>query len=35
MVNNLNTNLPGSKFIYIDIHNMFQDIIRNSRLYGK
>ncbi|KAL1824913.1 hypothetical protein DCAR_0313021 [Daucus carota subsp. sativus] len=34
MVNNLNTNLPGSKFIYIDIHNMFQDIIRNSRLYG-
>ncbi|KAK1403706.1 GDSL esterase/lipase [Heracleum sosnowskyi] len=34
MVNNLSTNLPGSHFIYLDIHNMFQDILRNSRLYG-
>ncbi|KAL8133188.1 hypothetical protein AgCh_008594 [Apium graveolens] len=34
MVTNLNTNLPGSNFIYLDIHNMFQDILRNSRLYG-
>ncbi|KAK3027976.1 hypothetical protein RJ639_039329 [Escallonia herrerae] len=34
MINNLSTNLPGSKFVLIDIHNMFQDILSNARLYG-
>lgn len=34
MINNLNTNLPGSKFIYIDIARMFEDMLLNSRSYG-
>ncbi|XP_071712765.1 GDSL esterase/lipase At1g71691 [Rutidosis leptorrhynchoides] len=34
MINNLSNNLPGSKFIFVDIHNMFQDLLANSRSYG-
>ena len=34
MVNRLNSNLPGAKFIYIDVYRMFQDILSNSRNYG-
>lgn len=34
MINNLNSNLPGAKFIYIDIYSMFRDILGNSRNYG-
>ncbi|KAM3342389.1 GDSL esterase/lipase isoform X2 [Capsicum galapagoense] len=34
MLSNLNVNLPGSKFIYIDIKNMFQDLLTNYRRYG-
>ncbi|KAK9271160.1 hypothetical protein L1049_026749 [Liquidambar formosana] len=34
MINNLNANLPGAKFTYVDIAHMFQDIITNSRTYG-
>ncbi|XP_044510128.1 GDSL esterase/lipase At1g71691-like [Mangifera indica] len=34
MINNLNANLPGSKFIYIDIARMFVDLLVNYRSYG-
>ncbi|KAL5993296.1 hypothetical protein ACLOJK_014220 [Asimina triloba] len=34
MVNNLNTNLPGAKFIHVDIFHMFMDILRNPGQYG-
>ncbi|XAR57562.1 Triacylglycerol lipase [Bertholletia excelsa] len=34
MISNLSSNLPGSHFIYIDIQNMFQDILTNYRSYG-
>ncbi|CAK9150224.1 unnamed protein product [Ilex paraguariensis] len=34
MINSLSNNLPGSKFVFIDIHNMFQDILTNYRSYG-
>ncbi|PRQ20685.1 putative triacylglycerol lipase [Rosa chinensis] len=34
MINNLNTNLPGSRFIYIDIARMFEDVVTNARAYG-
>ncbi|KAK9080227.1 hypothetical protein SSX86_001903 [Deinandra increscens subsp. villosa] len=34
MINNLSTNLPGSRFVFIDVHNMFQDILANARSYG-
>ncbi|KAJ9676114.1 hypothetical protein PVL29_024894 [Vitis rotundifolia] len=34
MVNRFNSNLPGAKFIYIDVYHMFQDILSNSRNYG-
>ncbi|KAF8404301.1 hypothetical protein HHK36_009184 [Tetracentron sinense] len=34
MINNLNGNLPGAKFIYIDVYRMFQDILNNPRAYG-
>ncbi|PIA47128.1 hypothetical protein AQUCO_01400078v1 [Aquilegia coerulea] len=35
MVNDLSTNLPGSKFIFVDIYRMFQqDILGNPRAYG-
>ncbi|XP_044510134.1 GDSL esterase/lipase At1g71691-like [Mangifera indica] len=34
MINNLNANLPGSKFIYIDITRMFEDLLVNYRSYG-
>ncbi|XP_044510131.1 GDSL esterase/lipase At1g71691-like [Mangifera indica] len=34
MINNLNANLLGSKFIYIDIARMFVDLLVNYRSYG-
>ncbi|GFQ00601.1 GDSL esterase/lipase at1g71691 [Phtheirospermum japonicum] len=34
MINNLTTNLPGAKFSYIDIRNLFQDLLANSGSYG-
>ncbi|KAH7834438.1 hypothetical protein Vadar_016022 [Vaccinium darrowii] len=34
MMNNLSTNLPGSHFTYIDVRNMFNDILTNYRSYG-
>lgn len=34
MVDALNTNLPASKFIYVDIYRMFMDIINNPKPYG-
>ncbi|XP_048437220.1 GDSL esterase/lipase At1g71691-like [Pyrus x bretschneideri] len=34
MINNQNTNLPGSKFIYIDIARMFEDMLLDPRTYG-
>lgn len=35
MINNLIRNLPGVRFSYIDIHNMFQDLLANARSYGR
>lgn len=35
MINNLNTNLPGARITFIDIHNMIQDILANPGSYGK
>lgn len=34
MINNLHTNLPGARFSYIDIRNMFQDLLANAGSYG-
>ncbi|XP_050215571.1 GDSL esterase/lipase At1g71691-like [Mercurialis annua] len=34
MMNNFNTDLPGSKFIFIDIAHMFRDILTNAPAYG-
>ncbi|CAO2832382.1 unnamed protein product [Amaranthus hypochondriacus] len=34
MINNLNTKLPAAKFIYIDIANMFRDILTRPASYG-
>ncbi|KAL3513459.1 hypothetical protein ACH5RR_026176 [Cinchona calisaya] len=34
MINNLTANLPGARFAYIDIHNMFQDLLTNHESYG-
>ncbi|KAK9167764.1 hypothetical protein Scep_002955 [Stephania cephalantha] len=34
MMNSLSTTLPNSKFIYIDIYRMFQDILANPGAYG-
>lgn len=34
MINNLNTNLPGARITFIDIHNMIQDILANPGSYG-
>ncbi|KAL4032144.1 hypothetical protein IC575_005208 [Cucumis melo] len=34
MINQLNNNLPGARFSYIDIERMFQDLLVNSRFYG-
>lgn len=34
MINNLNTNLPGTRIAYVDIASMFQDIFSNARSYG-
>ncbi|XP_075648232.1 GDSL esterase/lipase At1g71691 [Castanea sativa] len=34
MINQLSTNLPGSKFTYVDIASMFEDVLTNSRSYG-
>ncbi|KNA25329.1 hypothetical protein SOVF_007480 [Spinacia oleracea] len=34
MLNNLNSKLPGSRFIYVDIANMFRDILARPAAYG-
>ncbi|GER27575.1 GDSL esterase/lipase [Striga asiatica] len=34
MINSLSINLPGAKFSYIDIRNMFGDLLANARSYG-
>ncbi|KAK6246677.1 hypothetical protein SCA6_009767, partial [Theobroma cacao] len=34
MMNNLNANLPGARFIYIDVAHLFEDIVANSGTYG-
>ncbi|KAG9456904.1 hypothetical protein H6P81_001412 [Aristolochia fimbriata] len=34
MVNGLNANLPGARFIYIDTYNMFRDILGSPRSFG-
>ncbi|CAH2066783.1 unnamed protein product [Thlaspi arvense] len=34
MISNLNQNLPDSKFIYLDIAQMYEDIIANPATYG-
>ncbi|KAK4483921.1 hypothetical protein RD792_011130 [Penstemon davidsonii] len=34
VINNLSVNLPGSRFSYIDIHNLFVDLLANARSYG-
>ncbi|GAB4844203.1 hypothetical protein Ancab_037569 [Ancistrocladus abbreviatus] len=34
MVNNLNANLPQAKLIYVDIANMFRDILTRPASYG-
>jgi phospholipase/lecithinase/hemolysin len=34
MLSNLNNNLPGSRFIFIDSSRMFQEILFNARSYG-
>lgn len=34
MVNNLNANLLGARFIFFDSSRMFQDILQNGRSYG-
>ncbi|XP_073146785.1 GDSL esterase/lipase At1g71691-like [Henckelia pumila] len=34
MINNLSDNLPASRFAYVDIATMFQDLLANARSYG-
>ncbi|GKV27122.1 hypothetical protein SLEP1_g36327 [Rubroshorea leprosula] len=34
MMNRLNVNLPGARFIYIDSANLFEDIVTNAGTYG-
>ncbi|XXG39476.1 hypothetical protein AAC387_Pa01g0427 [Persea americana] len=34
MVNSLNSNLPGAKFIHLNIYKMFTDILHNPSPYG-
>ncbi|XP_071722407.1 GDSL esterase/lipase At1g71691-like [Rutidosis leptorrhynchoides] len=34
MINNLNVQLPGAKFIFIDIARLFDDLIDNAKIYG-
>ena len=34
MINNLNANLPGARFTFIDIAPMFEDLLTNYRSYG-
>ncbi|KAI3872211.1 hypothetical protein MKW98_011703 [Papaver atlanticum] len=34
MMNRLNANLPGAKFIYLDIYKMFLNILTNPKAYG-
>lgn len=34
MINNLSASLPGSRFSYIDISKMFQDLLANAGSYG-
>ncbi|KAK9205077.1 hypothetical protein WN943_015343 [Citrus x changshan-huyou] len=33
MINNLNANLPGARFTFIDIARMFEDLLTNYRSY--
>ncbi|XP_015579186.1 GDSL esterase/lipase At1g71691 [Ricinus communis] len=34
MMNNFNNNLPGAKFIFLDVARMFRDILTNAPAYG-
>ncbi|XP_047320357.1 GDSL esterase/lipase At1g71691-like [Impatiens glandulifera] len=34
MISELGMNLPGSQFLYVDIHRIFQDILTNYKSYG-
>ncbi|KAK8580087.1 hypothetical protein V6N13_143220 [Hibiscus sabdariffa] len=34
MMNNLNAELPGARFIYVDIARLFEDIVANAGTYG-
>ena len=34
MLSNFNNNLPGARFIFVDVANMFQNILLNARSYG-
>ncbi|XP_043706450.1 GDSL esterase/lipase At1g71691-like [Telopea speciosissima] len=34
LVDNLNANLPGAKFVYLDAYRMFQDIVQMPTQYG-
>lgn len=34
MLSNLNANLPGARFIFVDVASIFQDILLNARSYG-
>ncbi|KAG0487001.1 hypothetical protein HPP92_009096 [Vanilla planifolia] len=34
LLHNLDSNLPGSKFVHIDINGMFNDILENPESYG-
>ncbi|MED6132728.1 hypothetical protein PIB30_021554 [Stylosanthes scabra] len=34
MLSNLNNNLPAARFIFVDVANMFQNILLNARSYG-
>jgi hypothetical protein len=31
----LNTNLPNSKIVYLDVYNLLLDLIQNPQKYGK
>ncbi|KAL5982884.1 hypothetical protein ACLOJK_016963 [Asimina triloba] len=34
MISHLNSRLPGANFIYVDVYQMFVDILNNPRQYG-
>ncbi|CAM8937086.1 unnamed protein product [Rhodiola kirilowii] len=34
LISNLNDNLPGAKFTFIDINQLFQELLTNSKSYG-